>query len=99
MKEDKECQAALEMIPEPEHFVPVMQPKPNLRNHMQMVDKLETDKLCVEIFMSERDENSLIFTGITKKKLQSPQDNKKIILDNLQELFSRMPNQELSDSK
>lgn len=40
-----------------------------MRKSMKMVDKLETDKLSLEIFMSEKDENSLIFTGITKRKV------------------------------
>lgn len=55
------------------------------------MEKLETDKLSLEIFMSERDENSLVFTGITKRKVQSSEENKKIILNHLQELFTRLP--------
>ena len=43
---------------------------------MKMIDKIESDKVSVEIFMSEQDENSLIFTGITKRILPSPEENK-----------------------
>lgn len=71
-----------------------------MRKSMKMIDKLETDKLSLEIFMSDKDENSLIFTGITKRKVQSPEENKKMIMDNLQELFSKIPeNLEINESK
>lgn len=47
---------------------------------MTIVDKIETDKMSLEIFMSDQDENHVMFTGFTKKKLQSPEVNKRMIM-------------------
>ncbi|CAD8175392.1 unnamed protein product [Paramecium octaurelia] len=86
LKEDKEIQVEekpFESPPKMEVFQ-----KPQLRKQMKMVDKIESDKVSVEIFMSEQDENSLIFTGITKRILPSPEENKQILMQNLQQLFT-----------
>ncbi|CAD8154441.1 unnamed protein product [Paramecium octaurelia] len=86
IKEDKEIQyeeQPFESPPKMEVFS-----KPQLRKEMKMVDKIESDKVSLEIFMSEQDENSLIFTGITKKLLPSPEENKQILMQNLQQLFT-----------
>ncbi|CAD8043240.1 unnamed protein product [Paramecium primaurelia] len=57
-----------------------------LNKNFKMIDKIESDKLCLNIYMSEEDQNQIIFTGISKEKMASEQ-NKKEILQNLQQLF------------
>ncbi|CAD8091267.1 unnamed protein product [Paramecium sonneborni] len=86
LKEDKEIQVEeqpYESPPKMEIFQ-----KPQQRRQLKMVDKIESDKVSVEIFMSEQDENSLIFTGITKRIVPSPEENKQILMQNLQQLFT-----------
>ncbi|CAD8079646.1 unnamed protein product [Paramecium sonneborni] len=86
LKEDKEIQVEEKPYGSPPKME-VFQ-KPQQRKQMKMVDKIESDKVSVEIFMSEQDENSLIFTGITKRIVPSPEENKQILMQNLQQLFT-----------
>ncbi|CAD8061525.1 unnamed protein product [Paramecium sonneborni] len=57
-----------------------------LKKNYKMIEKLESDKLCLKIYMSEENKNQIMFTGISKEKMASEQ-NKKDILQNLQQLF------------
>ncbi|CAD8140018.1 unnamed protein product [Paramecium pentaurelia] len=57
-----------------------------IKKNFKMIDKLESDELCLKIYMSEENQNQIMFTGISKEKTASEQ-NKKEILQNLQQLF------------
>ncbi|CAD8137487.1 unnamed protein product [Paramecium octaurelia] len=74
-------------IPQPQSQVPKMEPP--VKRNLKMIEKLESDKLCLKIYISEEDQNQLIFTGISKEKLQSPKQNKKALIKNLQQLFQK----------
>lgn len=43
--------------------------EPKVKRNLRMIEKLESDKLCLKIYMSEEDSNQIIFTGISKEKL------------------------------
>ncbi|CAD8053599.1 unnamed protein product [Paramecium sonneborni] len=56
------------------------------KQKFKMIEKLESDRLCLKIYMSEENKNQIMFTGISKEIMASEQ-NKKDILQNLQQLF------------
>ncbi|CAD8059681.1 unnamed protein product [Paramecium sonneborni] len=72
-------------IPQQLSQIPKIEPK--MKRNFKMIEKLESDKLCLKIYISEEDQNQLIFTGISKEKLQSPNQNKKALIKNLRQLF------------
>ncbi|CAK58352.1 unnamed protein product (macronuclear) [Paramecium tetraurelia] len=72
-------------IPQPQSQAPKMEPQ--AKRNLRMIEKLESDKLCLKIYMSEEDSNQIIFTGISKEQLQSPTQNKKELIQKLQKLF------------
>ncbi|CAK85411.1 unnamed protein product (macronuclear) [Paramecium tetraurelia] len=57
-----------------------------LNKNLKMIEKIESDKLCLNIYISENDKNQIVFTGMSKEKAAS-EENKKEILQNLQQLF------------
>ncbi|CAD8144807.1 unnamed protein product [Paramecium octaurelia] len=78
-------------LPQPQSQAPKIEPQ--AKRNLRMIEKLESDKLCLKIYMSEEDSNQIIFTGISKEQLSSPTQNKKELIQKLQQLFENSINQ------
>ncbi|CAD8132777.1 unnamed protein product [Paramecium octaurelia] len=56
------------------------------KKNFKLIDRLESDQLCIKIYMSEENQNQILFTGISNE-MKASEQNKKDILQNLQQLF------------